>query len=52
MARSCHDADRGPRVIATSWTRDKAQAFAFPSLQAARNMVDALGGDQFKIQKL
>ena len=41
-----------PRVIATSWTRDKGKAFAFPSLQAARNMADALGGEQFKVQKL
>lgn len=42
-----------PRITVTKWTRHRERAFVFPSLQAARNMVEALGdGGQFIIEKL
>lgn len=41
-----------PRITVTRWTRHRDRAFRFPSLQAARNMVEALGGGgQFEIRK-
>ena len=41
-----------PRITVTRWTHDREKAFAFQSLQAARNMAEALGGgDQFEIHR-
>ena len=40
------------RITVTKWTRHRDRAYRFPSLQAARNMAEALGGGgQFEIQK-
>ena len=39
-----------PRITVTRWTRRRDRAFRFPSLQAARNMAEALGGGHFEIQ--
>ena len=40
-----------PRITVTRWTRHRDRAFLFPTLQAARNMAEALGGGQFIIQQ-
>ena len=41
-----------PRVTVTRWTHHRDRAYLFPSLQEARNMVEALGdGGQFTIQR-
>ena len=41
-----------PRVTVTRWTRQRERAYRFPSLQAARNMAEALGDSrQFVIEK-
>ena len=41
-----------PRITVTHWTRHRERAYRFPSLQAARNMAEALGGGgQFEIRK-
>lgn len=40
-----------PRITVTRWTYDRDKAFAFHSLKAARNMLAALGGCEFEIQK-
>lgn len=41
-----------PRITVTRWTYDRDKAFAFQSLQAARNMAEALGGgDQFEVKR-
>lgn len=40
------------RITVTKWTRHRDRAYRFPSLQAARNMAEALGGlEQFVIEK-
>ena len=40
-----------PRITVTRWTYNKDKAFTFGSLKAARNMLAALGGCEFEIQK-
>ena len=39
------------RISVTKWTRHRERAYRFPSLQAARNMAEALGGMQFEVRK-